>query len=674
MGRLTIRKVIYEGDNYHFQSPTFGDGLNIILGKNGNGKTTFINLIYFGLGGNVPEFNKESKNDNRHNEIYNDDNNYVRLFVEINNQIYILTRYFAQNYIFITDIAENKNQSFRVNRYEGCEIFSDWILDKLGINVFQIYQGTKKWKINFTDLMRLIYYDQKTQVDKIYKNLEYNSFLTDSESFRKAIFEILMGKTYNEYYESLAKYNAKLKEKNAKKDSLEMFRQFKDEILKEENMNSVHLNELKEKYVSDLEKYKLLREDARNFTNAPDIVIDDIEIKRNKLLELEFRYTNISQDIIKKNNEIKNLSYLYHELKNDIEQIQKIKFLHNRLSLFSPDTCPYCLKRVKRNEGKCICGSDICEDEYEKFFYTEDEYVDMILSKKKSLESLEFAILSCKEDIDIFNNQLKKVDEEKKNLKINISDLSKEIYSSYNSEKVKEYDDVIVGIKEKISKINQSLEIEIKREKLDSELVNIEKAIETLENLTNTFELQAQRDIVKKRDIFSEVYKEYMTNVDKDCMSARINTDYMPVINNGLYRENSASVHKRLMYFFTLLNMAVQSKETNHPKLLLVDTPSKEGIDKENLLKSLLQIKSLYKLGKKPYKIYTGKFKNKFSATLKNIENKELLISRNNFKRKFDFQIILTTGYDTYPKEFESKVLIRLEDDDKLLKEKNNGK
>lgn len=45
--------------------------------------------------------------------------------------------------------------------------------------------------------------------------------------------------------------------------------------------------------------------------------------------------------------------------------------------------------------------------------------------------------------------------------------------------------------------------------------------------------------------------------------------------------------------------MAVDSKDTNHPKLLLVDTPSKEGIDKENLFRPLSQIRTLYKLGKK---------------------------------------------------------------------------
>ena len=108
MGRLTIKKVVYQGDNYYYESPDFNDGLNIIVGYNGNGKTTLMNLIYYGLGGSVIEFNKSSEKENKHKEIFYDDNNYVRLYVEINGKLYILTRYFAENYIFVTDISSNE--------------------------------------------------------------------------------------------------------------------------------------------------------------------------------------------------------------------------------------------------------------------------------------------------------------------------------------------------------------------------------------------------------------------------------------------------------------------------------------------------------------------------------------------------------------------------------------
>ncbi|HDY9678058.1 TPA: AAA family ATPase, partial [Pseudomonas aeruginosa] len=61
MGSLRIQKVVYEGANYHFESPLFDENLILIEGDNGTGKSTFCNLIYYGLGGRVSEFSRKEK-------------------------------------------------------------------------------------------------------------------------------------------------------------------------------------------------------------------------------------------------------------------------------------------------------------------------------------------------------------------------------------------------------------------------------------------------------------------------------------------------------------------------------------------------------------------------------------------------------------------------------------
>lgn len=53
MGLLSIRKVEYLGDRYYFESPCLDSKISIIEGPNGTGKSTFFNLIYYGLGGRV---------------------------------------------------------------------------------------------------------------------------------------------------------------------------------------------------------------------------------------------------------------------------------------------------------------------------------------------------------------------------------------------------------------------------------------------------------------------------------------------------------------------------------------------------------------------------------------------------------------------------------------------
>ena len=244
MGRLAVRRVVYSGEKYSFESPYLNDGLVIMEGVNGHGKSTFMNLIYYGFGGRVQSFNKHDDNvSNKHNEICNDKNNYVELLIEINGKEYELTRYIGDNLIFILGEDEEVIQTcvYRKQSDESTIVFSDWILSKLDIDVFDIVQGTKNFKLNFTDLLRLIYHDQATEVDKIYKEADNSNFLSDSLEIRKAIFEVLLGKTYNDYYYTLGQYKLKLKEFEKAQAVMNSYDDFLGEILDYDLENVVHI-------------------------------------------------------------------------------------------------------------------------------------------------------------------------------------------------------------------------------------------------------------------------------------------------------------------------------------------------------------------------------------------------------------------------------------------------
>ena len=76
--------------------------------------------------------------------------------------------------------------------------------------------------------------------------------------------------------------------------------------------------------------------------------------------------------------------------------------------------------------------------------------------------------------------------------------------------------------------------------------------------------------------------------------------------------------------------------EANFPQFLMIDTPNKEGIDKENLIKNIGLLAEADK--------YTEEMKTQY-------------------------QIILTTGIDTYPEEFKKNVFYKLEGENYLLQE-----
>jgi len=638
MGKLAIRRIAYIGKKYSYTSPYLNDGIVILEGTNGHGKSTFMNLIYYGLGGKVDAFNKSDKEvKKKHNEIYHDEDNYVELEIEIGNQVYELTRYIGNNQIFIVDKDQNIIETY-INRQSANEddlVFSDWILDKLDIRVFDIIQGTRSFKLNFSDLMRLIYHDQDTEVDRIYKEADNVNFMTDSLEIRRAIFEVLVGKTYDEYYSSLGEYKIKLKEYEKIQAIMRSYDEFLGEVLEEELSNAIHINLLLTEYREMLIKVKREREIAINEKSNSNEIMKLIEEQKRLLVRYQHEQNSWYQAKVAINNSIEKILYLIDDSEKEMHEVEKILVVNKKLKLFSPNTCPYCLREVEREEGQCICGTCIEEEQYEKFFYTDQEYIDILKIKKRSLRSLNDLLekknLRMKQTI----LQTEYIESEIAKVTSYINELTQNIESEYNSAYIRKLDEREREISGKIIELEQAEELAKKRENIITDFNRLRNEVGNLKNRVDSNLILAKEDIFNRRNDFSEIYMELMKLADEYCFSAYLGEDYMPEINFRLYRERSASVPRRLMYFLTLLIESLK-EDVNFPRFLMIDTPNKEGIDKENL-----------------------------------INNISLLSKADDYAKEnnLTYQIILTTGMNTYPDSLKDKVFLSLDGGRRLLRE-----
>lgn len=638
MGRLAIRRVVYSGDKYSFESPYLNDGIVIMEGVNGHGKSTFMNLIYYGLGGRIQAFNKNDDNDSKkHNEIFYDTNNYVELLIEIDHEKYELTRYIGDNLIFVVGEDEKVRETcvLRNQSNEHTMVFSDWILGKLNINVFDIVQGTRSFKLNFTDLLRLVYHDQETEVDKVYKEADNSNFLSDSLEIRKAIFEILLGKTYNDYYSTLGQYKLTMKELEKAQAVMDSYDEFLGEVLDYDLANVVHINSMISENQEMIEKVQIEREIASREQGNSDEIWQligqqkkELMLNQHKLEEWESAKNLTAQSIDK-------ILYLIDESEKELSEIEKIRLVNKKLKLFTPNTCPYCLREVEREKGKCICGNDIEEEQYEKFFYTDEEYLDILKVKKKSIQSLEQLLERKRQRLKIIIGHIEKAEQSIEKIRLYIDELTKDIATNYNSAYIRQLDERERELNGIILELKQAKDLAKKRETLASQVIQLRNKVEGLKIRVDSFLNAAREDMLNKKKDFDEVYFSLMKRADEHCYSAYIGEDYMPHINLGAYRERSAAVPKRLMYFLTMLIESLKN-EAHFPKFLMIDTPNKEGIDKENLIKNIGLLAEADK--------YT----------------KEM---------KTQYQIILTTGIDTYPEEFKNNVFFKLEGENYLLQE-----
>lgn len=633
MGRVAIRKVEYSGDRYEFSSPRLPDGLVVVEGSNGSGKTTFADLIYFALGGSVNKFNK--KGSEQHKEIREDSNNSVRLTIEIDGVLHYIRRHFdAPQDVLVASDADQKVIVLPVSRAGGDrKIFSDWLLDALNIRVVTLFFGSYRGKLNFSDIMRLVYHDQDPDPSRVFRKADNENFISDSRDFRHAIFEILIGKASEAYYETLGELKIAQTKLARAQAALEAYKAaMRRPSTKRMDANADFLR--KEIEEREEQEARLIGERAQLRRDAPNMPAAEAELLalRQSLASAEIEMNETQERINNVRGERIRLVALEEQLGDEVVRIQKIIYAHETLSLFSPDTCPCCLRKVDRPKGHCICRQPVDESAYQRFFYSPEEYLSILKSKQKNVETVRDALKGC-------DTELEELAEQFARQKLGAAKTRKRmarwagISGAYGTE-LQRVDDTLVDVRVTLERLREQLDLELERDKLETQANAARNEVRRLDLRLKSLENAAETDRADKLAQFDKIYTRLMRETLKEVRFARLDSNYEPVINDAEYREASATVTRRLMYYMTLLEMSLADPNMPFPRFLLVDTPETAGIDLDNLKRAIGKIAEVLDGSKIPA------------------------------------QIILTTGTDKYPAELQARRLVQLTDDERLLKRK----
>ncbi len=181
-----------------------------------------------------------------------------------------------------------------------------------------------------------------------------------------------------------------------------------------------------------------------------------------------------------------------------------------------------------------------------------------------------------------------------------------------------------------------SLESQAKLEtKLSIYLKDLDKKKGILDDKKINFkssELDAQKQIKERVREFSDYYNSLMMHALSDVRKAEIDSDsYLPLLNGGLYREASAGVSVRFLYYLTFLKLSLE-KTIPYPNFLLVDTPETAGIDEDNL-----------------------------NSVMQSVEDIRV-------KHRGAFQVIIASGEKKYPESMKGFVVESLTKKNRLLK------
>ena len=103
-------------------------------------------------------------------------------------------------------------------------------LEKLHIAPIELALGATTWIINLRDIFRLIYHDQAPNPNDVYKTAVSANFINDSKVMRKAIFEVLVGKHFHEYYKMLGEYRKAEIERQQIRGAVDLYKSMVSEI------------------------------------------------------------------------------------------------------------------------------------------------------------------------------------------------------------------------------------------------------------------------------------------------------------------------------------------------------------------------------------------------------------------------------------------------------------
>lgn len=633
MARLVVRQLRYQGTHWEYTSPELSDGPNIIVGPNGTGKTTFSDLLYYGLGGMVSKFHGTRQP--LHKEIESDEENFVQLWIEVDGEPYVLKRYVGTNDIGIAPhVGHPEPVVLPILRRPGINTFSDWLLKLLGIEPVLLRQGSKKWMLGFNDLSRLLYHNQAPDPLYVFKPPDSANFISDSSYVRRTIFEVLMGTSHHELHTVIGLVHA-LDEKRKKLSSeLSAFQDAAHLILgQQRDSNVTHVRAFIEDVDDQLQRVVDAIQATSESAESGSELVEEINAVRESAQPLERRRQSIFAQHRNLLAEMASMQQARRSLVLETTQIKKILFADDRLGLFSPDTCPYCLTEIERGANECICGKSIPEGEYKRFFYSPKEYLSLLRSRQKNVQTLDAALQDANVEAERLQRETKRLSEAVADSESKLLELmSRRRSTRAVPRKLAQLEDKRAELTVKLESLQRQLDLELKRQKLEDQLARVQEEYDERRIEQKSLDAIAQKSLKETRRRFNQLYASLLKETIANCRSARVSDDYDPIINNGEFLEASARVPIRLMFFAVLLLLSLEEEQVAFPRFLLVDTPQTAGIDPANLQKALGAM----------------------------------------FGKLFEFdetawQVILTTGPEMYPDELESRVVERLNEEKRLL-------
>lgn len=579
---MWINRIKVTGD-YGFDY-TFSE-INILLGENGTGKSTFVNLLLYALGVKINGFIDEISKYKFCDYVY------LEIKTKLNHKFLITRKLPYVDNVTIIPYDEDERLVEDNIRILNLTEYSDFLLEEELYKKEVIQYGDKTATLTYRFLLRTALVDQTTPHQRVLANIagDKNDFLNNQALLKNAIIE----KILNTLNQDLQKLRLDLKQTEKEHSEVKEKISFYQEVRDEFNLGHESSYRKVEKIDDELKKIEEERQGLLNFKYEQ---LNKLEKVNDK--EYENRITTLRKEINSNKLELANLSFEKNDLENmtrsfekELSEIKKRLASRKVLRNIPVTICPVCFSKLDDVSETGLCPH--CKE------VKPQEVIDSIAKYKRQIEETLFEVNG------LINENLEK----SKKIKANISSIEKELSTVENSyidrignvkssinTIIAEIEKRLVSITDRNYKLQESKRTLIKLNKLKGQSDILMIKIKSLREEIKEEEKKSSDElmiIIKFEETFKNMFNKIYGSEHEISISRE---DYMPVIdgteltNSG--HSESIKVVAHLSYITSLfvLNNYLDKTKINNIGFVVFDSPRDKDLDidkYERFLKTL---------------------------------------------------------------------------------------
>lgn len=560
---------------------TFG-ATNILLGENGTGKSTFVKLLLYILGVDIPDFIDEISKYRFCDWVC------AEITTKTNNKFRIMRKLPYADMIMVTPYENgmpNDDDILILN----LEDYSNFLLDEEQYSKEKIgYGNGQQASFRYRFILRTAVVDQTTPHGKILASLggSGNDYISNQGLINKAIIEEILKRNNSEEKRIRLELKSKEKERTSLRAKESLYKELLNEYSNADEKYPKRIDAVDKEMNQILqEKDNLSTQQYRTLIKLEHISDKNTEKEivalRAELNKLKEKQTKAKLEMLDIEDVLKKLHAELKDLKSNIAATTILKDIPVTI-------CPVCLSELNEMEiesGLCHnCKEHSKEDVLEKVAIYKKMIEDSIKEAKSLIEQNDVLLKDVNDEIREKTKKLNMLQEKYLNkleeIKEPLECLIREIKDKIG---------VVTGRYYRLSELRKNL---VEKNRLTSEKDRLTQEIKILREELEEASKKSSNDILifeKWKILYEDIFKEIFSQT---CSVSISSEDYMPIINDNTMNRISSESMKlvaRLSYVLSLykLQSYLENDIVNSVGLVMFDSPKDKDLDNDKYRKFL---------------------------------------------------------------------------------------